>query len=517
MKKKYLFLSFIMLAGLLFSCDDYLDKAPDNRAEIDSEEKVKKLLVSAYARIGYPAFLFEMYSDNTDLNEGPWDYYLFQEDAFNWRDNLNQDTNDDPFKIWEGQWAAVAAANTALDAIEKFGNPASLDAAKGEAYLCRAYAIFTLSTIFCDVYANDSDSKLGLPYPEKPETKVNPQYERGTLTELYKKINEDIENALPLIDDNIYVVPKYHFNKKAAYAFAARFNLFYGNYEKTIQYANYVLGDDPSSILRDWKTWGSLDQNTAFVQPRAYSDETAPVNLMNLAPYSFWGLVANRYIVGEKFYMNTHISQAEVFYSDGPWGSNISAGNTPFYFRPFNSSEGPKTFLRKYEFENFGYPGMVIPVFTTEDLLLTRAEAYAISGEHQKAIDDMTYIMTTLVSSPSSRFTLNQIVNYYKSVRYYEPLNPTSKKRLNPVAFSVTEGSDLENILHYILHVRRIVNVQDGSRWLDIKRYGIEIYRRTISLNGSILTTDFLPKNDKRRVIQIPAEVISAGFEPNPR
>lgn len=516
MKKKYLILPLIIFAGLMFSCDDYLDKAPDNRAEIDSEEKVKKLLVSAYSGGGYPAFLFEMFSDNTDLNEGPWDYYLFQEDAFAWKDIINQDTNDDPFKIWQWQWGAASAANTALDAIEEFGNPVSLDAARAEAYMCRAYAIFTLSTVYCDVYGPDSDSKLGLPYPEKPETEVNPQYERGTLTELYKKIDQDIENALPLIDDNMYAVPKYHFNKKAAYAFAARFNLYYGNYEKAIRYASYVLGDDPSSMLRDWRSWGQLDQNTWFVQPRAYSNEAAAVNLMNLAPNSFWGIVANRYIVAEKFFMNTQIAQEETFYSDGPWGTNISAGNTPFVFTPF-TSDGPKVFLRKYEYENFSYPGIVIPVFTTEDLLMTRAEAYAISGDLQKAIDDMAFLMATLVNSPSSRFTLSEIVNYYKSVRYYEPLNATAKKRINPVAFSVTEGSDLENVLQYILHVRRIVNIQDGTRWIDIKRYGIEIYRRTISLTGNISTTDFLSKDDKRRVTQIPAEVLSAGFEPNPR
>ena len=37
----------------------------------------------------------------------------------------------------------------------------------------------------------------------------------------------DLEEGLPLIDDNIYLRVKYHFNKKAAYAFAARFYLYY--------------------------------------------------------------------------------------------------------------------------------------------------------------------------------------------------------------------------------------------------------------------------------------------------
>ena len=39
----------LVAAGLtLVSCDDFLDKMPDDRAEINTAEKVTKLLVSAY-------------------------------------------------------------------------------------------------------------------------------------------------------------------------------------------------------------------------------------------------------------------------------------------------------------------------------------------------------------------------------------------------------------------------------------------------------------------------------------
>ena len=71
---------------------------------------------------------------------------------------------------------------------------------------------------------------MGIPYSIAPETQVKPNYTRGTMKELYEKINDDIEEALPLVNDEIYSVPKYHFNKKAAYAFGARFNLYYLHY-----------------------------------------------------------------------------------------------------------------------------------------------------------------------------------------------------------------------------------------------------------------------------------------------
>ena len=40
MKKNILYLFSVLLC---LSCDDYLDTMPDNRAEIDSEEKINKL------------------------------------------------------------------------------------------------------------------------------------------------------------------------------------------------------------------------------------------------------------------------------------------------------------------------------------------------------------------------------------------------------------------------------------------------------------------------------------------
>lgn len=56
-------LSFSLMG--LVSCNDFLEKSPDNRMNLSSKEDVASLLVSAYPDI-YPAYLLEMYSDNTD-------------------------------------------------------------------------------------------------------------------------------------------------------------------------------------------------------------------------------------------------------------------------------------------------------------------------------------------------------------------------------------------------------------------------------------------------------------------
>ncbi len=55
-------------------------------------------------------------------------------------------------------------------------------------------------------------------------------------------------------------------------------------------------------------------------------------------------------------------------------------------------------------------------------------------------------------------------------------------------------------------------------RFFDVKRYGIEIYRRTLSTKFSVVSVDDkLTVNDERRALQIPKDVVTAGLTPNPR
>lgn len=65
MKTKYLFLGLAALS--LASCDDYLDKLPDDRATLDTKEKITQLLTSAYPA-EHIAVMAEISSDNVGNN-----------------------------------------------------------------------------------------------------------------------------------------------------------------------------------------------------------------------------------------------------------------------------------------------------------------------------------------------------------------------------------------------------------------------------------------------------------------
>lgn len=141
---------------------------------------------------------------------------------------------ESPQWIWDACYSAIATANQALEAIENMGSPAELNPQRRSVDVQSIWTFYSVN-LFAKSYGASSANDLGLVYMTAPETQVKPEYKRESVKAVYDKINADIEEALPLIDDALYQVPQYHFNKRASLAFATRFNLYYRKYDKTIE------------------------------------------------------------------------------------------------------------------------------------------------------------------------------------------------------------------------------------------------------------------------------------------
>lgn len=516
---KYIGVALLGLSLLSTSCNDYLDKTPDNRMELKDPDQVSKLLVTAYNNIN-PAFLQEMYSDNTDelINTNWTEYDKFQNQAYHWDDITETSDYESPKNLWDNAYGAVATANVALDFIEKQADQSQYKAQKGEALLCRAFAIFQIANVFCQAYdKSTADQNLGLPYPLHEDNEITSKYERGTLAQLYAKMEADIQEALPLVQNN-YSQPKFHFTPSAAYAFAARFYLYYQQYDKAIEYASKVLGSDPVSQLRDWAALAALSPN-GDVQPNQYINTSEKANLLLQVCMSYWGAVAGPSYVGNRYAHGRLISNRETLQSTGPWGQSGDVFNYVVWY----NDEIAKYILRKTPFlfeytdlqAGIGYPYSEFAVFTTDQLLLERAEAYALNGDYAKAVADINYELKAL-SKNGVQVSMESIKKYYDALAYYTPKDPTPKKQFH-TSFAI-DADQQEPLLQCILHLKRIITLYDGERLQDIKRYGITIYRRTVtSVTNVSEVTDSLMPNDLRRAIQLPQEQISVGMEANPR
>lgn len=513
--KKILFVLFLFSLCTI-SCDEFLDELPDNRTALDNSNKIRKLLVSAYPTTG-EAIVTEFSSDNfQDLGTTNPDWDRVHKELVYWED-VSENDSDGPNSVWEGCYAAIAAANEALVSINEIGGT-SLDAEKGEALISRAYAHFVLVNVFSKHYnETSSNTDLGIPYLESPEILLNPKYERGTVKDVYEKINKDIEAGLPLIDDNIYQASKYHFNTKAAYAFAARFNLYYQKWEKARDYATAVVTQAPLSLLRDWKAQGLVtsDQDP---RTRAYFSDNS--TLLNITSGSNAGLIYGGYRIVTRFNHTRFIANNETMYAPLPWGTVSSAS---YNYRPANyiATNFDKVVLMKlpYIFEytdvvaGIGYRRTVYSPFTTDETLLVRAEANIMLNQHDKAINDLNTWSKNFFKDKET--TIADVDAFYNAMPYSTETNPTQKKTLTP-NFAINAGTQ-ENMLHYTLQCRRILTIHDGLRWFDIKRYGMSVPRYISDLSGGMSVADVLDVNDPRKAIQLPADVIAAGLTPNPR
>ena len=508
---------FIALLGIFAaSCDSYLDETPDNRAEVDSQTKIRKLLVSAYTDTNY-ALVTELASDNI-YDTGSNNPYStrFTEQLANWVD-LTEIDPEDTQNMWTGAYKAIAHSNEALASIAILGEE-NLLPEKGEALITRAYAHFMLVNLFCQHYnPTSSASDLGITYMEESETTLDPKYDRGNVKDVYEKINADIEAALPLISDDIYEIATYHFTKKAAYAFAARFNLYYGQWQKAKDYASVVLTDNPTSQLRDWARLGALPQNTA-VLANAYIND--PANLLTLTSNSNMGIYFGPWFDGSRFNHSRKVADEQTLLAPAPWGQ-INRADYRYAPLTYVANNLDKILLYKvpYLFEitdpvaAIGLRKTVMVPFTTDESLLVRAEAEAMLGENSLALADLNMWSTNIFKNKET--TLDQVNTLYNDMAYSSEAAPTQKKKLSP-KFTVAPGTQ-ENLIHYVLQCRRILTIHEGLRWFDIKRYGIEVPRYQVQTDESVIVLDVLKANDLRKAIQLPQNVRNAGLEANPR
>jgi len=533
--KKYIGLSIIALGMGLTSCGDFLDKLPDNRTEANTEEKIQKLLVAAYPTHEHMAFT-EFASDNVDdMGESNPNTERFLDEIYSWTD-VTETNNADPEGYWMDLYQCIETANMALEGIESMGGATTttLKEAQAEALLCRAYAHFMLVNVFAMHYnANDPDA-IGVSYVTETEKELNPQYQRETVHENYAHIAEDLEAALPYVGESYYTVPKYHFNRNAAYAFATRFYLYYEKYEKAIEYANKVLGTNPETMLRDWAVLQGLPYGTRYQQDNAanhFVDATLKCNLLLLTSFSNGGLSFGGFSVWHRYSHNAYLGTNETVSALARlWGGNYTS--FAYQVKRYSGSNlnAWSMWRLPYLFEETdpvtgnGYRKTVYNAFTGDEVLLNRAEAYIMLKQYDQALADMNLWIHNAVGTNFKSYTatVDKVKAFMNAQEYaYDDatgMGSSLKKHLHPKFTIDAEGSEQESMIQLVLAMRRYETMPEGKRWFDIKRWGIEIPRRTMDASGVPLKiTDWLKVDDPRRAIQIPQKVREAGYAPNPR
>ncbi len=487
--KKHKILTYMAFVGLLLptSCKKFLEHQPDNRSELNSPAAVADLVAKAYPQANYITMAESMSDNAGDKGTPGRDLPNFL--AWTYEDQIDANAEDTPPFYWNACYRAIAAANYALEAIDKAGNTAAYAASKGEALVARAYAHFMLVTFFAKVYDPATAlSDPGIPYITQPQKTVDGNYTRGTVADVYANIEKDLEEGLPLINDKSYKVPKYHFTKRAAHAFATRFYLFKKEYKKVVKHANAAFpGTTISDNLRPWNTTyrglGPLELQVI------YTNSTESANLLLREAVTVWGRSYPSYNYGLTSY-----SILPIFYPyNNPTRKLFAIRNGLIGIDKFQHiPKFREHFVTTSINANIGNPYNMIPLFTSEEVLFNRAEANVMLENDEQALTDIDiYLSKRIVdySATADKFTTNKAIAFYII---------KSKK---------------EAMMESILHFKRLEYVHEGLRWFDIIRLKRPIEHN--SFDGKIKIK--LSEDDPRRVLQIPPEAINAGLAPNPR
>ena len=486
----------IIAASFLVGCSDYLSELPDNRTVIDSKEKISQLLTGAYPS-GNFQLIMEIMSDNVsekNVNGGG----QLDTEMYKWEDS-NLDDRDAPNFYWNSCYEAISQANQAIQSSKDLiSQDPKLDLNQqfGEGRLTRAYAHFMLVSLWGKAYdPATANSDLGIPYILQPETSLIVKYKRNTVQEVYDLIEEDLLSGIANLEaTNIsYEEPKFHFTKDAAYAFAARFYLQKGNWDKVIEYSSKVLLN-PSEEIRDMEVYRALSYSE---NGRAYANANEKTNILVASTSSVW----QRTFASSRYGLSVAKAN-ELFFSGAgnpfnkSWSYSVYGTDVVYnlpkyseYFRFTNQSAG------------IGLPFVGIVLFDKDEVLLNRAEAYVMKENYNAALSDLTTFLSKKTRSynPSTDILTSDIVEdeYPFVANEYTPFYSLTEKQF----------SHIKAISEY----KRREYYHEGLRWFDIKRFHLEVTR---NFDNQPIT---LTKNDNRREIQIPLTARNFGVEPNPR
>lgn len=483
MKTRYLYIAAVaLLAGT--SCSKYLEQAPDQRAVLNTPEKVSELLVSAYPNASYFTFTEAMSDNAMDVSTtGVQD--AKNADSYFWKD-VTSTAQDGPIWYWNACYSAIAAANQALEVCNNASNPQSYSAQKGEALVARAYAHFMLVCLYSKAYdPATAGQDPGIPYVTEPEKVVIKQYDRKTVAYVYEMIEKDLKEGIPLLNDK-FAVPAYHFTRRAAHAFAARFYLWKRDYDKVIEEANLAFpANDFAANVRPWLNYSSGTVTTTDLQ-NFYTNATNPGNLLLAEAVSSYGVYYYRY----QYAMNQDRCIQIISPFGTRWtGLKMYSTSSTFYF----VMKYLGYFKRSSINANTGVYYTMMPLLTTEETLLNRAEAAINKELYSDALNDINSLIKT------------RIVNYNTTIHLI-----TDAFLMNYYAAKTTNKKDAYRMA--LLDVKRAEFVQEGMRWMDILRLKMPVTH--ITTKGEVFE---LAADDKRKLIQLPEEVSLSGVPSNPR
>lgn len=248
-----LFIAGIMMPGLS-SCKKFLAQ--------DSQDLIRPVTVAHYKELlqgeGYFKDLYrygwfvDAMTDNimlidmlypTTVTNTKTEYSQF---AYRWGPDLEDPTGTFTDRLFQTLYKNILAANTCLEAVDGAeGTEAERKVLKGQALFTRAYSYFVLANLYAQAYNVAGDNDLCVPLILRTNPTLS-GFNRATMKEVWDLISNDIEAAVEDLSTDNMTRTAYEVNYKAALLLASRVFLFKEDYDKTIDYGERFLLQNPA-------------------------------------------------------------------------------------------------------------------------------------------------------------------------------------------------------------------------------------------------------------------------------
>lgn len=468
-----------LIAGTIVSCNDATDIL--QKSELSDEVAFQTVadlqtgLNGAYGAYGPDfggngdgdAILFnDLFTDNfkrglASNNQGAQEY--------NW---ILMPASDPNTRIWSNRYATINRVNRVLRAYDRIapgltdlGDIATAEHIKGQLLALRALAHFDLLQYFAPSYSDRN--ALGVIIMDFVPN-IEDSFERNTVGEVFDFVNQDLVDALDLLNSSVDNVSRFYIDEDVVKAIRARVAIFEGNniLAETLAtelIANYPLAT-PTQYLDMWAD-GASPENIFVLSRVPGNNRVAALyyaNETNITGSPFFEMSNQLY----NLYEDTDVRKL-AFVDE----TSVFVGvNSPDNILLINKYPGSDELLLND-----------IKLFRTSEMVLIQAEARARQA-----------------NLTGARNSLQQLVDS----RYFD-----SPPVLAPFG-------TLNVALAEILVERRKEFAFEGHRWLDLKRIGREIGlgvdRLPVDAASFTAPEDLLP-NDYRWTLPVPQAEINAN------
>lgn len=354
--KKIFYIAICAVAMLsLVSCEDFLSTSLLTKKTSanfpTTEDEVGQIITSIYAYMlcespegASPQYVAQLAGDECLGGNVPGNNNIAHS-------LLKYKTNTNNFlSMWSRLYVMINRCNFAMEQIEAFEGfktPGYKERVLGESYFMRAYAYWSLVSIFGGVPLRVDNEVVNLP--------------RASVDSVYNLIGSDLQKAISLMPNTIYTLGSSetgHATKAAAEALQARVFLFY-----TGRYGKDALpnGTTKAQVIKDLEDCINNSGHKLIDDQRNLWSYTNEVSESNEAGYRYDYVTEN----GLKWVGNSSVETifAEKHQMSQGFGNTWVGNELSFFFSP---AQAKADYMRHYPFAWGWGQGPVSPAFVDE-------------------------------------------------------------------------------------------------------------------------------------------------------